>query len=112
MLFSQAQIGVEKLTANVSGNVSLDLDTYDMFDLTVIGNITGFTFTGGKVDRFYWVRLIQDGTGNRTIAGVDSKFKVRQGRTLLLSTNAGDIDILELEYVSSTYIIVRPDYAS
>jgi len=94
------------------GTLSINLDNARIFTITLTGNITGFTFTGGVADRFYWVRLIQDTTGFRTIDGVDAKLKVRQNRILRLSTGPGEIDTLELEYIHANHVIVRPDYAS
>jgi len=99
------------LTSTFAGGaLSVNLDSGRVFKITLTGNVTSFTFTGGTAGMIYKVYLIQDGTGSRTLAGVDSKLKTEDDRTILLSTTAGAVDLLQLDYEDSNTVGLYPIY--
>lgn len=92
------------------GALSVNLDSGRVFKITLNGNATSFTTTGGTAGLPYKVYLIQDATGNRTIANIDSKLKTEDDRAILLSTTAGAVDLLQLDFEDSTNIGLYPIY--
>ncbi len=64
--------------------------------ITLTGNITGWTLPSGVGDMEVTISFIQDGTGNRTLAGAGAN--IRLAGTLTLSTGAGKIDTITLKW--------------
>jgi hypothetical protein len=80
---------------NVTGSVTFDTSTGDVFTATLTGNITPVMSTPYvKGARMTWV-LIQDGTGSRTMT---LPANATTGSTLTLSTVAGTVDVLTWTY--------------
>ena len=75
-----------------SGAVVLDLSTASVFLVNLTGNVTSLTFTnpgsdGAEVE----IQFIQDGTGSRTLAGVDTAINLAGALTLTTTLNKRDI---------------------
>jgi hypothetical protein len=60
--------GAVSTNNSVSGTPNLDLDTANTFFLTLTGNVTGATFSGGTNGQQVNLIICQDGTGSRTWA--------------------------------------------
>ena len=65
--FSHAAVGSTQ-TASISGNTTLDFQTYQNFVLTFTGNVTLDNPTTEAVGQSGFIFVIQDGTGSRTLA--------------------------------------------
>jgi hypothetical protein len=64
--------------------------------VTMTGNITGWTLPAGVGDMEVAISFIQDGTGSRTLAGAGAN--IRLAGALTLSTGAGKIDTITLKW--------------
>lgn len=62
--------------------------------LTLAGNRTMGPATGLEAGKYYVLKVVQDGTGNRTIAW-DATFKWQNGAAPILSTAAAAVDLFE-----------------
>lgn len=85
-------IDVYRTAPTFSATQTIDWSSSGIQQLTLTGNITSLAFTNLIPDRVYELWLIQDGTGGRTLAGVNSHIKFR-GATPTLSTAANAIDV-------------------
>lgn len=78
-------------TANITGNTTLDFNTYQHFVLTMTNAVTLVNPTTGTVGQTGFIALIQDGTGGRTLSlGSDFETAAAAGITLTTSANATD----------------------
>lgn len=79
-------------TANKTGNVTLDFDTYQHFVITLTGNVTLDNPTTEAVGQSGFMTIIQDATGGRTISlGTDYETAGGSGLSLSSAANARDI---------------------
>lgn len=83
-----------------AASVTLDCASYDLFELTLTGNIT-IAFTGGTDGQRVAVRLTQDGTGSRTVTWDSSVSFGTDITTATASTTASKIDYFGLIYNST-----------
>jgi len=86
-----------------ASTVTLDASAYDVFELTLTGNIT-ITLSGGTDGQRVVVRLTQDGTGSRTVTW-DSSVAFGADITsagALASTGANKIDYFGFLYSSAS----------
>jgi hypothetical protein len=88
---------------NVSGAVTLDLDDGLLFVLNLTGNVTSFAFSNPPAEgREVEVHFVQDGNGDRTLAGVNASIRLAAG-DLVLSTIGGRRDVLRFRRIGSVY---------
>jgi hypothetical protein len=90
------------VTLTDAATVAVDLSTGINFVVTLGGNRTLGNPTNTKDGQTGRIRVVQDGTGSRTLSFA-ANWK-RQGGAPTLSTAAGAIDFIDYEVVSSTYI--------
>lgn len=50
-----------------SGVIAVDLDKDLNVTVSLTGNVTSWTLTGGKAGQYVPIRFVQDATGNRTV---------------------------------------------
>lgn len=97
--------------SSVSGSVSLDLTSFASGTiLTVTGDITTFAVSNGVVGRTYYIYLVQDATGSRTITGFDSKFKFQGSVTPYLNSTALYRTLYQIIIYSSALYDLIPIY--
>ncbi len=98
-------------SASVSGSVSLDLSTITSgTTLTVTGNITTFAVNNGVAGKTYYIYMVQDGTGSRTITGFDSKLHFQGSTTPYLNSAASSRTLYQIIIYSSTVYDLIPVY--
>lgn len=78
--------------ANATGNITLD-GSYDVTDLTLVGNVTVNALANFTANRPHFVRFRQDGTGGRTI-GINTGVVHPGAVVVAASAGAGQIDIM------------------
>lgn len=81
--FVQDEIG-KVYTDNITGAVSIDLSTARVFILTLVGNVTSFTFTNEVVGKAYVFVFIQSTTA-KTLTWTASKFRAPFGTMPILT---------------------------
>ena len=90
--FSHAAIGSTQ-TASISGNTTLDFQTYQNFVLTFTGNVTLDNPSTEAVGQSGFIIIIQDGTGSRTLA-LGTDYETAGGAGLTISTAASAVDVV------------------
>lgn len=82
---------------NASGAISLDVSSYNVFDLTLTGNVTSLTIINEDGTHAWSLTLIlrQDGTGGRTVAW-GSTYKWPNGLAPQVSTAANKVDVFTM----------------
>jgi hypothetical protein len=89
---------------NVSGTLNPDFTKTKVHQATLVGNITSMTFQNPPPpNETVELHLIQDGTGSRTLAGVNSSVHWSGGSAPTLTTTAGRRDIFTFRYIGSVY---------
>jgi hypothetical protein len=91
--------GVETVT--YSADTNLDLSLGNIFQVTMTGNITNLTVSNATVGQIFVLRLIQDGTGSRTVTNWFSTIKWEDGVEPTLTTTADKTDVFVFMIVSS-----------
>lgn len=92
-------------TANATGSITLDLNAYQNFILTLTGAVTLANPTTGRVGQTGFIVFIQDATGSRVLS-LGSNFETVSGAGVTLSAAANATDILPYTYVSATRILL------
>jgi hypothetical protein len=92
-----------EVTLTDAATIAVDMATFINAAVTLGGNRTLGNPTNPKVGQSGFIRLIQDGTGSRTLA-FGGNWK-RPGGAATLTTTAGAIDVLEYQVLSATYIL-------
>lgn len=92
-----------EVTLTYAATVANDMATYINAVVTMAGNATLGNPTNPKVGQTGRIRLVQDGTGSRTLA-YGTSWKFANGLAPTLSTTAGAVDFLDYEVVTSTFI--------
>ena len=90
--FSHAAVGSTQ-TASISGNTTLDFQTYQNFVLTFTGNVTLDNPSTEAVGQTGFITIIQDGTGSRTLA-IGTDYETAGGSGLTISTAASAVDVV------------------
>ena len=90
--FGKAAIGATQ-TASISGNQTLNFQTYQNFILTFTGNVTLDNPTTETVGQTGVIVIIQDGTGSRTLS-LGTDYETAGGSGLTISTAASSVDII------------------
>ena len=94
-----------EVTLSDGANIALDLSTGFDFTVTLGGNRTLDNPTNAKVGQRGRIRVVQDGTGSRTLSfGTSYEFVV--GTAPTLTTTASAEDVLYYDVISSTRILI------
>lgn len=80
--------GVTPATGSISGAVSINLNTSNVYEYTLGGNITSLTATNLVAGRTYNIFLNQDATGGRTVVYDTAIFKFPDGDSTAISGTA------------------------
>ena len=79
-------------TANISGPATYSLNSGDVAELTLTGNVTSFSITGGVAGQKLTIAFVQDATGSRTLAGVTGiLWEAATAPTLSTAPNRRDV---------------------
>lgn len=97
-----ALIGIDKAweaagwvnLGNVSGSVTINLNTGSCFYGTMTGNITALSFSNGKSGQPFAIELWQDGAGGRTVSYTAGKFLFPNNSAPTISTVANTLAVL------------------
>lgn len=92
-----------EVTLTDAATITWDMSTGIDFVVTLGGNRTLGNPTNTVVGRRGRIRVVQDGTGSRTLTK-SSNHKTVGGAALSLSTPAGSVDYIDYDVVSSTNI--------
>jgi hypothetical protein len=84
-----------------SGTNNVDLSLSNIFTINLAGNIT-LTFSNGTPGT-YIIKLIQDGTGSRTVTFPVTNWKWAGGSIPTLTTTANKTDIVSIIYDGTTF---------
>lgn len=87
-------------TTSYSASLTLDASAYDVYDITLTGNLT-LDFSSGIDGKAVIIRLLQDGTGGRTLTLGSGCRLSADILSATLSTGAGKLDYLAFRYKSS-----------
>jgi len=99
--FKQLMLDMQELTDGA--NISWDMSQGGFAYVTLAGNRTLDNPTNVKAGGNYKLKVTQDGTGTRTLS-YGANFKFPGNVEPVLSSGAGDIDLLEFVAYSSTVI--------
>jgi len=88
---------------SVTGTISWDAQSGNCASLTATGNIT-FSGVTNAVAGTYMLKILQDGTGGRTLT-LSGACRTPGGSAITLSTSAGACDIISLFYDGSYYYV-------
>lgn len=101
-----AQQYFAEATLTDASSIAWDLDAAQSAKVTLGGNRTLANPSNMKAGGTYILRVIQDGTGSRTLS-LASAYKKAGGATLTLTTTAAAVDILSF-YSDGTYMYLIP----
>ena len=94
-----------EVTLTDVANIALDLSTGFDFTVTLAGNRTLNNPTNAKVGQRGRIRVVQDGTGSRTLS-FGSNYEFVAGTAPTLTTTASAEDVLYYDVISSTRILI------
>jgi hypothetical protein len=94
-----------EVTLTDGANIAVDLGSGFDFTVTLGGNRTLSNPTNTKVGQRGRIRVVQDGTGSRTLA-YGSNYEFAGGTAPTLTTTAGAEDVLYYDVISATRILV------
>jgi hypothetical protein len=103
--FTAAQRGAY-VTLTDAATIATDLSLGNQFQVTLGGNRTLGAPTNVVAGQSGVIRVVQDGTGSRTLA-YNSVFKFPGGTAPTLTTTANAVDLLAYHVESTTRIAVR-----
>lgn len=103
--FTAAQRG-SYVTLTDAATIAVDLSLGNNFQVTLGGNRTLGAPTNVVAGQSGVIRVVQDGTGSRTLA-YNSVYKFAGGTTPTLTTTASAVDLLAYHVESATRIAVR-----
>ena len=92
-----------EVTLTDAATIAVDMSTFINAKVTLGGNRALGNPTNPKVGQSGFIRLIQDGTGSRTLS-LGGNWK-RPGGPPTLTTTPGAVDVLEYQVITSTYIL-------
>lgn len=106
LVLSSGQAVLKRLDAGDSGTAkTLDWDSANWQKVRLTGNCT-FTLNNGRVGGMYYLELLQDGTGSRTITLPAGCKTGGNGAAITLTTAASHKDLLVLLCVAAdTYLV-------
>ena len=92
-------------------NIAWDVDIRQVAQVTLGGNRTLDNPTNHKDGGVYIIRVVQDGTGSRTLA-YGTKYKFPGGAAPVLSTGANAVDVLTFFSVATfMYCVAQQDFS-
>lgn len=93
---------------NATGTVNPDFTKSRVHEITLVGNVTSMTFQNPPPNsETFEMHLIQDATGSRTLAGVNSAVRWAGGTAPTLTATAGRRDVFSFRATpAATYIEV------
>lgn len=94
-----------EVTLTDAASIALDLDTGFDFAVTLTGNRTLSNATNVQVGQRGRIRVVQDGTGSRTLS-FGANYEFAGGSAPTLTTTANAQDILYYDCISATRILV------
>ena len=94
-----------EVTLTDGANIALDLSTGFDFTVTLAGNRTLDNPTNAKVGQRGRIRVVQDGTGSRTLA-FGANYEFAGGTAPTLSTDPDAEDLLYYDVISATRVFV------
>lgn len=94
-----------EVTLSDAATIAVDLDTGFDFTVTLAGNRALGNPTNVTVGQKGRIRVVQDGTGSRTLS-YESSYEFAGGSAPTLSTTAADEDILYYDCISATRILI------
>ena len=108
-LLSADQVWSAMAEVSLSDGASIALDLGSGFDFTVTlgGNRTLANATNVKAGQRGRIRVVQDGTGSRTLA-YGTNYEFAEATAPVLSTAASSQDILFYDCISATRILISP----
>jgi len=92
-------------TSSVSGSVTIDLNAYQNFVLTMTGGVTLANPSTGRAGQTGFIVFKQDGTGSHVLS-LGSNFKTAGAGDITLSTAPNSVDFVPYSYLSSTEILL------
>lgn len=101
----QVWAAMAEVTLTDGANIALDLSTGFDFTVTLGGNRTLDNPTNTKVGQRGRIRVVQDGTGSRTLS-FGTSYEFAGGTAPTLTTTASAEDVLYYDVISSTRILV------
>lgn len=87
-----------------SGAVTFDIENSNVFQVTLSENVTAITISNPSATGNYCeigIRLVQDGTGSRTVAGWPASVKWPGGSSPTITTAANSVDWIYLRTVDA-----------
>jgi hypothetical protein len=103
LVVDQTWASAAEVTITYAASVAPDMSTFFNSVITLTGNLTLANPTNPKVGQTGVIRLVQDGTGSRTIT-FGTNWKFAGGTAPVLSTAANATDLLFYQVISSTFI--------
>ena len=94
-----------EVTLSDGANISLDLSSGYDFTVTLAGNRTLDNPTNAKVGQRGRIRVVQDGTGSRTLS-FGTSYEFIEGTAVVMSSGADDEDLLYYDVISSTRVFI------
>jgi len=94
-----------EVTLTDGANISVDFDAFINATVTLAGNRTLDNPTNTQVGQSGYIRVVQDGTGTRTLA-YGTSYEFAGGTAITLSTTAADQDMIFYTIISSTRILL------
>ncbi len=88
-----------------AASISWDMSTGIDFTVTLAGNRTLSNATNTTVGKKGRIRVVQDGTGSRTLS-FGTSYEFAGGTAVTLSTGANDEDVLYYDCISSSRIVI------
>jgi len=92
-------------TASITGNTTLDFNTYQHFVLTMTGAVSFLNPTTGAVGQTGFIALIQDGTGGRAVS-LGSDFETAAAAGITLTTTASATDFIPYAKIAANRILL------
>ncbi len=74
----------KRVTANITGAVTIDLSLGDLFELTLTGNVTSFSFSNEALDKEY-VFVFKKDTSEKTLVWAATKYRFPYGGAPVLT---------------------------
>lgn len=93
-----------EVTLTDAATISVNMSTFINAKVTLGGNRTLGQPSNTKVGQSGFIRIVQDGTGSRTLA-FHADWKFESGADPVLSTTASATDILLYQVIAANYIL-------
>ncbi|TGP25915.1 MULTISPECIES: hypothetical protein [unclassified Mesorhizobium] len=104
LVVDQTWSAAAEVTLTDAATITVDMSTFFNAVVTLGGNRTLGNPTNTKVGQTGCIRIVQDGTGSRTLA-YGANWKFSGGSAPVLTTTAGATDLLFYQVINSTFIL-------